>query len=591
LHITNETATLFYKEMTDNQSKPVGYSSLEDRKLAGAHYTPKILGDFVAKEIWKAWSCKSNPDEIRILDPALGDGELLLSILEQFPRSSYQAIKVFGFDTDPHAIRVANDRIKQSFPRISLSLSKENFLEFALKFEERDLFGMGAPDPFDLIISNPPYVRTQLMGLPNVRKLSRQFGLSGRFDLYHAFIHGIALVLRPGGIAGIIVSNRFMTTKSGVSIRKIILDKFNVLHVWDLGDTKLFEAAVLPAVLLVKREDHDTNVSIPKFSSIYSCECSSSGKKCLDVISALKENGVVRIKENGQCYRVQHGKLGYGSIPTEVWHIAIEESDKWLNTVKSHTFCTFGDVGKIRVGVKTTADKVFIRSDWNDIPEEDRPELLRPLITHHIARRFKALEPDSPIQILYPHQKAGGRRIAANLQEFPRTARYLNRHRSTLGKRRYVLEGGRKWYEIWVPQDPDVWKQPKIVFKDISERPTFWMDFGGSVVNGDCYWITCDLQKADLLWLALAVGNSSFIEVFYDRRFHNKLYSGRRRFMTQYVETFPVPDPTTKVSKRMMLLAKRIYELIPERNTEHLEKELDQLVWQAFGLRIEEVTR
>lgn len=577
--------------MTGKQSKPVGYSSLEDRKLAGAHYTPKILGDFVAKKILNVWSGESSLAEIRVLDPAVGDGELLLSILEQFPQNSYPKIKVCGFDTDPYAIEVATKRIKEAFPSISLSLSMENFLEFAMKFEERDLFSMVTPDPFDLIISNPPYVRTQLMGLSNIRKLSRQFGLSGRFDLYYAFIHGIGLVLRPGGIAGIIVSNRFMTTKSGASIRKIILDRFNVLHVWDLGDTKLFEAAVLPAVLLVKRKNGDGYAMEPKFSSIYSCECAPNGKKCLDVISALKESGVVRIGENGQCYQVQHGRLDYGSTPAGVWHIALRVSDKWLNTVKTHTFCTFGDIGKIRVGVKTTADKVFIRSDWNDMPEEDRPELLRPLITHHIARRFKALESDNPIQILYPHHRAEGRRIAVNLQDFPRAARYLNRHRSTLQKRQYIIEAGRQWYEIWVPQDPDVWKQPKIVFKDISERPTFWMDLGSSVVNGDCYWITSEPQKVDSLWLALAVGNSSFIEVFYDLSFHNKLYSGRRRFMTQYVEKFPLPNPTTKLSRQIIRLTKQIYELIPKHNTEHLEKKLDQLVRQAFGLPIEEVTR
>jgi len=577
--------------MIDKQSRPVGYSSLEDRKLSGAHYTPKILGDFVAQKILNVWSGESSHGEIRILDPAVGDGELLLSILEQIPQITYPKVKVLGFDTDPHAIELATKRIKEAFPNISLSLSRENFLEFALRFKERDLFSKVAVNPFDLIISNPPYVRTQLMGLSNLRKLSRQFGLSGRFDLYYAFIHGIGLVLRPGGIAGIIVSNRFMTTKSGASIRKIILDRFNVLHVWDLGDTKLFEAAVLPAVLLVKRKNGDEYVKEPKFSSIYSCKCFSNGKRCLNAISALSESGVVRIGGNGQCYQVQHGRLDYGDTHTEVWHIAIEESNKWLNIVKAHTFCTFGDIGKIRVGVKTTADKVFIRSDWNDMPEEDRPELLKPLITHHIAQRFKALESDNPIQILYPHRRIGGRRIAVHLKDFPRTSRYLNQHRSILEKRQYILESGRQWYEIWVPQDPDAWEQPKIVFKDISERPTVWMNLGGSIVNGDCYWITADPQKVDLLWLALAVGNSSFIEVFYDRSFHNKLYSGRRRFMTQYVEKFPLPNPAAKVSQQIIRLTKRVYELIPKRNTERLERKLDQLVWQAFGLPLEEVTR
>ena len=41
------------------------------------------------------------------------------------------------------------------------------------------------------------------------------------------------------------------------------------------------------------------------------------------------------------------------------------------------------------------------------------------------------------------------------------------------------------------------------------------MDLDGSVVNGDCYWLALNPgQSTDLLWLTLAVANSSFIEAF-----------------------------------------------------------------------------
>ena len=84
------------------------------------------------------------------------------------------------------------------------------------------------------------------MGAAQAQLLAEQFGLSGRVDLYYAFILGMSQVLKPQGIAGIIVSNRFMTTKSGASVRQAVLEGFNTRHVWDLGDTKLFDAAVLP---------------------------------------------------------------------------------------------------------------------------------------------------------------------------------------------------------------------------------------------------------------------------------------------------------------------------------------------------------
>ena len=42
-------------------------------------------------------------------------------------------------------------------------------------------------------------------------------------------------------------------------------------------------------------------------------------------------------------------------------------------------------------------------------------------------------------------------------------------------------------------------------------------------------------------------------------RFNNKLYAGRRRFITQYVEQFPLPDPDREESKTIIALAKLIH--------------------------------
>ena len=179
-----------------------------------------------------------------------------------------------------------------------------------------------------------------------------------------------------------------------------------------------------------------------------------------------------------------------------------------------------------------------------------------------------------------------------NLEEFPRVQCYLAKYRKRLEGRSYVIEAGRRWYEIWVPHRPQDWTRPKLVFPDISETNKFFLVEEGWIVNGDCYW-TKLLPGKDTSWLLLmlAVANSSFALKFYDACFHNKLYSGRRRFMSQYVSQFPLP----KISR-----AREILDLVPnlvnataERDTatvERLQLQLDRLVWKAFGLS-EEVAR
>jgi hypothetical protein len=226
------------------------------------------------------------------------------------------------------------------------------------------------------------------------------------------------------------------------------------------------------------------------------------------------------------------------------------------------------------------------------MPENERPELLRPLTTHHSAARFRAIKPSKDRGILYPHESVAGQRKAADLANNPKSSAYLEAHRATLEGRTYVIEGGRRWYEIWVPQDPAAWDLPKLVFRDISERPTFWLDLDGTIVNGDCYWMIANRPKDEsLLWLAAAVANSTFIEAFYDHRFNNKLYAGRRRFITQYVELFPLPDPNTSVALEIVEIAKAVYAQAGSREAAAMEAKLDPMIWESFGLRFKEAGR
>ncbi len=566
------------------------YQNLTIEKTAGVTYTPKVLADFVAQQIVTAYGKFSSNRAIRILDPAVGHGELIMSLLENCPKNHGQRIEVCGFETDPEAIRIAKERIIEKFPEAVLSFDCHSFLEFIIqKHRYGDLSTSNKFCPYDLIIANPPYVRTQILGAVQTKSLSKQFELSGKIDLYHAFITAIASVLKPKGVAGIIASNRFMTTKSGATLRKALIKKLNINHIWDLGDTKIFDAAVLPAVIIAKGKNV-SNFGSPLFTSIYQVKLPSK-KSTTDPISALNHEGIVKTND-GRCFLVNHGTLGTGGSDKGIWRVVTKKTDKWLSKVEDNCWGTFRDIGKIRVGVKSCADKVFIRNDWKDLQIDGQPELLKPLVTHHQAQRYKGQVLEKPAYILYPHECVNGRRQTIDINQYPISKAYLESHRITLARRKYVMEARREWYEIWVPQDPSSWNAPKLVFRDISEKPTFWINLDGSVVNGDCYWVTCQKNvQEDMLWLAVAIGNSTFIECFYDYSFNNKLFAGRRRFMTQYVEQFPLPNPNCFLGKKIINTAKKIFEVMPSSKAYELHNKIDKMVWQSFGFTIEEIGR
>ena len=584
--------------LVKNIANPPRYSEVTLQKSGGATYTPSDFADFVATKIVReaVWPKQG---KVRVLDPAVGDGALLEALLKKLPEAIYKRVEVFGYDTDEFALAIASARLKKKFPDLALYLEQKDFLDHVLSLKnDGDLFSSEktAQDLFDLVIANPPYVRTQIMGAKQAQELAKNFGLTGRVDLYYPFLLGISQVLEKEGIAGIITSNRFMTTKSGQAIRREILSRFHILHAWDLGDTKLFDAAVLPSVLVARGTDnrlHQQSDEIT-FSTIYETQDVAQAEAS-DVLSSLEQDDdtVVSVPD-GRRFRVRHGSLDNGKDVEGVWRVSTKSTDQWLATVEANTWETFRRVGKIRVGVKSTADKVFIRNDWAELPD-GCPELLRPLITRHNARQFKACIPSKAKhikEILYPHEATSRGRRPVDLSLYPKSASYLEKHRDVLEARTYVIKAGRSWYELWVPQDPAAWSSPKIVFPDISEKPTFWMDVDGGIVNGECYWLKCDNEgENDLLWLALAVANSTFIESFYDHRFNNKLYAGRRRFITQYVEQFPLPDPSREETKEIISLAKSIHATFSSSASEQKIADLDALVWRVFGLVTEEISR
>ncbi|WP_413287764.1 Eco57I restriction-modification methylase domain-containing protein [Bdellovibrio sp. HCB337] len=564
-------------ELLSRQTKGK-YQDSDLRKKTGSHYTPTPLADFLTQRILLNYDLK-NRSEVSIFDPAVGDGELLLSLAQELLRRGVMKVIVAGSDINGDALKLAEERLSELGVQVEIDLKQRDFTE---TLEAPNLFSFGQDQTYDLIIANPPYVRTQALGSKHSSKLSRDFSLDGRIDLYYVFLLGIKKFMHSETVAGFIVSNRFMTTKAGASVRSGLWNQYQLHEVWDLGDSKIFEASVLPAVLVFS-EKNQKEQKAPIFTSMYTSSQTLEESKSAPLFDALLEGSGVFIDEEGVGFEVKKGHLKVPEKLGDVWRVSNSEIDDWFQTVKAHTQCFFGDLGKIRVGVKTTADKIFIRTDWSSEELCPEAELLKPLITHHCANRYKQAE-ENPRKILYPHAFSEGQKTTVDLTQYPRALQYLEKYRSQLEARDYLIEAGRNWFELWVAQEPALWQKPKMVFRDICDKPTFWLDESGAIVNGDCYWLTLfEGMSEDYLWLAVAVANSSFIESYYDHRFNNKLYAGRRRFMTQYVEQFPIPKLSPEQKTEILTLVKSIAQNIPA-DTAQDEARLDALIWQAFGL-------
>jgi hypothetical protein len=403
-------------------------------------------------------------------------------------------------------------------------------------------------------------VRTQILGAEQAQLLSKKFGLKGRVDLYYPFLVAMTHALKENGILGVITSNRYLFTKSGESVRLFLNKHYEIIEVIDLGDTKLFDAAVLPAIFIGRKKVNAKNTT-SKFSKIYEEFNGYNGEliPSSTIFDALncKDNGFFSIA--GKRYKKSSGILKFGKTKENTWTMLSEEEAKWVSEIEAASKSSVKDHFNVRVGIKTTADKVFISDNWeslNDFKPED--ELLKALISQENIKPWGSCD-EKKLKVLYPHFTSLGAKKTIDLNNFPKAKKYFKSHEDKLRGRKYVIDAGRNWYEIWVPQNPSLWKFPKLVFPDISTLPRFYFDTSGKIVNGNCYWIVAEKEEdKDKLLLIQGIANSKLMTKYHDLVFNNKLYSGRRRYFSQYVENYPLPEINSKESMEIVNIVKEI---------------------------------
>lgn len=548
------------------------YNNENKQKANGVVYTPTEMANYLASEmIHYSKIDLTKRTNVTLLDPAIGEGELLISIIKKVKEINPSInIKATGFETDKDVAKKTQLSLCEMFPDVEIHIIAEDFLDNVEKIEEK----------FDFIIANPPYVRTQILGSDKAQKIAKKMGLTGRVDIYYAFLLYMKQILSADGISGYITSNKFFTIKAGASVRDYMIQNYTIHSIVDFGDTKLFTASVLPCIVVFSIGTTTTGSDV-NFTSTYEVKKTDGPiTTCNSIFDHIHESGIYSIPD-GRIFQFQQGTLN-STDKGALWILASNEKEEWLKQVESNTLMHFSDLGKIRVGIKTTADNVFIGDDWTG--ENSDIELLKPLITHRDAGQIISRQ-NAGWKVLYTHTIQNGKKVAYDINLYPKAKKYLESHYKQLAGRKYVQKAKRNWYEIWVPQNPGSWANRKIVFRDISEKPEFWLDESGAIVNGDCYWIEIDNSIfEETIYLALAIANSSFIEKYYDYKFNTKLYSGKRRYMSQYVEQFPIPFTNTAAAHEAISLVKTIITECSDGDTSRYMDQLNILVEKMFNL-------
>lgn len=127
--------------------------SLSLQRRMGQYMTPPAVADAMVSAITRA------PSSWRVLDPACGDGNLLLAIARRLAEHGVKDIhrKIAGIDLDPAMIACARERLSSQLKCDpgDLMLWNRDFLE-AVKPDRLDESPLRCAE-FNVVLSNPPY--------------------------------------------------------------------------------------------------------------------------------------------------------------------------------------------------------------------------------------------------------------------------------------------------------------------------------------------------------------------------------------------------------------------------------------------------
>ena len=529
--------------------------TLASAKLRGAVFTPAWLASRVTKNAIQSWHRlhRSSIAPKSVGDLSCGCGAFLYAI-----SNLIRPVKpVRGADIHKGSLFYAS--------LLGWGFSQEWVLKQQDVLRSRagiaDLFESQDTGPkeggYDLLIGNPPYVRSSSLDPEYVKFLRKHYQTvsSGNFDLSVAFIEHALEKLSEGGVMSYVLTNKFMTSSYGRGVCSLLAKRFRVINLEDFQDYQVFPGyTTYTCVLTVGRKSPATRFSVTRFPQ-----------------------GVEENKDPGGG---ETATLPVRRLADHPWDFAGGLSHDTLRLLRDPRHPLISEVFKgIQQGIRTGANEVFILK----LEDADRVEkkITFPFVGPNEIQRC-ALG-DSRFRLLFPYRPTslGQYRILSPTeleQEYPRAWRYLVAHKESLGER--ALEEGVPWYGFSRTQNLGLYLRRKLLIREMLPCALFAADFDGHAAFGAGYALDATaMDEAELrLWTAVLCTQTM---EFVLRHNGTQLHSGWFRLMKHHLARTRLPLLRGSGRASAIRLASRIHS--DASNTRTFQA-LDDLVAEAFGL-------
>jgi len=452
--------------------------------------------------------------------------------------------------------------IAQAEREIMLWESYRNIFAFRnqhVRFFDTRYFFPEAKAGFDIVIGNPPYVRQELLR-PVKPQLKESFGsfFASTADLYTYFYARGLDLLKQGGVLCFIAPNKFMRAGYGKNTRKLLARQATPRIVIDFGDLPIFEATTYPSIVMVEK-------AVP-------CDA--------DEARAAVFTEDAQIEQVEETLEAIGFPMPVAALKEEGWTLERPEALALMAKLREKG-TPLGEYvrGRFYRGVLTGLNDAFVidEATRQRLIEEDpnSAEIIKPWLRGRDIRKWKANW--AGLYVIFT-------RRGIDIDRYPAIKRYLEQFRKDLEpktsrrQKRGRKPGPYKWFEI---QDNIAYyaefERPKIVYRHFVTVPEFVYDTDGFYSNDKSYILPTD----DLS--LLGVLNSS-ITHFYIRQESPPVRGGYHEMRIIFMENFPIPDAS---SEEKTAIVERVQSILadPENpDVPRLESEINDLVFDLYGL-------
>lgn len=232
------------------QSKIDETKDIEERRKYGQFATPFSL----AREIVAYGIDLLDENVISFLEPSLGTGAFYSALVHEMSKSEKNIKQATGVEFDSEYF----------------SIAKSIWSDSCLQVYNVDFTHFSTDGRYNLLITNPPYVRHHYISQEEKNYLGEcakeEIGIevSGLAGLYCYFMLLSHKWLAPGAICGWLIPSEFMDVNYGKAIKEYLLNKVHLLrvHRYDPVNSKFDDALVSSCVVWFKNEILNYDYSI-----------------------------------------------------------------------------------------------------------------------------------------------------------------------------------------------------------------------------------------------------------------------------------------------------------------------------------------